>query len=288
MRQSFRLQRQLVLNKWGKTRVKVLYVEDDPLDSDLTRRALLRSAPHIELDTASSFSDALDCLGDQNGYDLMLTDLRLPDGGGFELLEYVRQNQLPIAVVVITGQGDEDTAVAVMKAGADSFLVKRKDYLSHLPLTLEGALRSYRDEAARHARTLRILYLDQSGAENVQVRDHLNLHARYIQLETVFTVAALTRVLFEERQPSEFDVLLLDYRMDNLNALELLKELRQVYSLELPIVLATSHGDQEVAAQALRLGASDYVVKTDGYLYRLPGVLENAYHHAQLLREQAA
>lgn len=268
--------------------MKVLYVEDDPLDSDLTQRALRRSAPHIQLDIASSYHDALGNLGVGNGYDLMLTDLRMPDGGGFELLNYVRENQLPLAVVVITGQGDEDTAVAVMKAGADSFLVKRKDYLNNLALTLEGALRSYQQEAARRARTLRVLYLDQSGVENVQVRDHLNLHARYIQLETVFTVAELFHVLFEEHQTLDFGVLLLDYRMDDLDALELLKELRQVQNLDLPIVLATSHGDQEVAAQALRLGASDYVVKTAGYLYRLPGVLENAYHHSQLLREQAA
>ena len=268
--------------------MKVLYVEDNPLDSDLARRALLRSAPHIELDIASTFREALENLGDGNVYDLMLTDLRMPDGGGFELLNYVRENQLPLAVVVITGQGDEDTAVAVMKAGADSFLVKRKDYLSHLALTLEGALRSYKNEAARRARTLRVLYLDETGTEDVQIRKHLTQHARYIQLETIFSVEDLNRLLFKEKNLIEFDVVLLDYRMDDLNALEVLKELRQVHRLEIPIVLATSHGDQEVAAQALRLGASDYVVKTEGYLYRLPGVLENAYHYNQLLREQAA
>ena len=53
-------------------------------------------------------------------------------------------------------------------------------------------------------------------------------------------------------------------------------------------MLVTGHGNEEVAAQALRLGASDYVVKSPGYLFRLPGLLENAYHRARLLREQEA
>ena len=44
----------------------------------------------------------------------------------------------------------------------------------------------------------------------------------------------------------------------------------------------TRQGNEEVALQALKLGASDYVVKSPGYLYRLPGVLENAFHMAEL------
>ena len=81
---------------------------------------------------------------------------------------------------------------------------------------------------------------------------------------------------------------MLDYQLHNLDALELLKELRQVVGVIIPIVLVTGHGNEEIAAQALRLGANDYVVKSPGYLYQLPGLLENAYHHTELQRQQAA
>jgi PAS domain S-box-containing protein len=268
--------------------VKVLYVEDNPLDIDLTRRELQKNAPQIVLDVVPSYREAMGRLRNNPDYDLMLTDLRLPDGGGFALLSFVRERDLPMAVVVITGQGDEDTAVAVMKAGADSFIVKRQNYLDQLALTLEGVFKSYQEEIARRPRLLRVLYMDQTFVENEQTRRLFASHAQHIQLEVVFTVPELIQRLFEKNAVAELDVLLLDYRLDTVEGLELLKELRQVRRIDLPIVLVTSHGDQEVAAQALRLGASDYVVKTEGYLYRLPGLLENAYHHAQLLREQAA
>jgi phosphoserine phosphatase RsbU/P len=81
---------------------------------------------------------------------------------------------------------------------------------------------------------------------------------------------------------------LLDYRLPGWNALELLKDLRQVHRLDVPVVLVTGQGDEEVAVQALKVGASDYVPKTAGYLQRLPDVLEDAYHRHQLAQEQAA
>jgi response regulator of citrate/malate metabolism len=115
--------------------VKVLYVEDDPLDSDLALRKLHKSAAHISLVVARTRQEAMGILNTDPSYDLLLTDLHLPDGGGFDLLTYVRERGLAMAVVVITGAGDEETAVAVMKAGADDFVVKRQDYLSNLALT---------------------------------------------------------------------------------------------------------------------------------------------------------
>ena len=76
--------------------------------------------------------------------------------------------------------------------------------------------------------------------------------------------------------------------MPGMNGLEVLKELHQDRSLDLPVVLVTGQGDEEVAVQALRLGAMEYVSKHEGYLHGLPGILENVFHRAQLVREQAA
>jgi PAS domain S-box-containing protein len=268
--------------------MKILYVEDDPFDADLTRRALLKTAPDHQLDIARTQSEAMDLLALSPGYDLMLTDLRLPDGNGFALLSHVREHDLPMAVVVITGQGDEEIAVSVLKAGANDYLVKRQNYLDHLWLTLENAIEGYRAEVARRQRPLRVLYLDHNPNDIEQTLHHFASHAPHIHLQTIYTYEEMLRLFQGDCSTIEFGALMLDYQQQDLNALDLLKELRQVRRLDLPIILVTGQGDEELATQALRLGASDYVVKNPGYLSRLPGLLENAYHRTQLLREQAA
>lgn len=269
--------------------MKILYVEDDTFDADLTRRALQKTAPHFKLDIASTQKEAIACLGGAAGkYDLLLTDLRIPDGSGFALLSYVRERRLPMAVVVITGQGDEEIAVSVLKAGANDYLVKRQDYLDRLWITLENAYQQYQEEAAQRERPLRVLYLENNVLDSESTRRHFASHAPHIHLEMVHSARDLFQRLPEAGARGEIDALLLDYSGQELNSLDLLKELRQIHHLDLPIVMVTAQGDEELAAQALRLGANDYVVKNPGYLFRLPGLLESAYHRVQLLREQVA
>ena len=53
-------------------------------------------------------------------------------------------------------------------------------------------------------------------------------------------------------------------------------------------MLITGHGNEELAIQALRLGIADYLVKNPGYLFKLPGIIENVYNQAQLEHEQTA
>jgi PAS domain S-box-containing protein/putative nucleotidyltransferase with HDIG domain len=268
--------------------MKVLYVEDDPFDADLTSRALHRTAPHFHLDIARTQGEAVDFLERCKDYDLLLTDLRLPDGSGFALLSYVRERKLDIAAVVITGQGDEEIAVSVLKAGANDYLVKRENYLERLWLTLENALQRYRMEVARRQDSLRVLCLDSDTADVLQTRTYFSDHAPHINIDFVFNDMELFSRLGGKIALFDYDVLLVNYRAQELNALDLIKEARQSLGLDLPIVLIADRGDEELAVQAMRLGASDYIVKSPNYLVRVPGLLENAYHRAELQREQAA
>jgi putative two-component system response regulator len=264
-----------------------LYVEDSPLDAELTRLELSRRAPQIELSIAASVREAQYDLAARS-YDVLLTDLHLPDGRGFDVLAYVRSKNLALPVVVVTGQGDEVTAVAALKAGACDYIVKRHDYLARLAQTLESAVQRYQLERTRQARTLRVLYMGQNPGEGELICAHMDAHAPHIHLETVYVLQEMLKRLPAGAGLGAYDVILLDYRLDSLEALDILKELRQGRGLELPVVLVTAHGDEEAAAQALRLGASDYLTKSAGYLYQLPAALENAYHRFQLQRANAA
>ncbi len=269
----------------------ILYVEDDPRDADLTRRALARSMPHWKLELATTQRQALGRLQGEPDYDLALTDLRLPDGDGLTVLSHIRERNLPLAVVIVTGGGDEKTVVAALRAGADDYVVKRDDYLVHLPKVLSDALDRYRAHADRRARPLRVLYAEPSANDVDLTRRHLALHAPNIILDAASTGRqVLQRLPTSSRSTEEpsYDVLLLDYRLPGADALEVMKEVRQVRGLDIPVVIASGRGNEEIALQALRLGAADYLTKSPGYLYRLQAVLENAFYRAELAREQAA
>ena len=141
--------------------MRVLYIEDSAMDADLARLTLARTAPEIKLEVASTLREGLERLDDKsNAYDLLLTDLSLPDGSGLEALTRVREQRLPMAVVILTGSGDQDSAVAALKASADDYLVKRDDYLERLPRTLRAALERSRRSIDRNQPVLRVLYVE--------------------------------------------------------------------------------------------------------------------------------
>jgi DNA-binding NtrC family response regulator len=73
--------------------------------------------------TARSAEEAIEKFG-QNGYDLVITDLKLPDRTGMELLEYVKARKPDVPVVMITAFGTIENAVEAMKKGAFNYLTK--------------------------------------------------------------------------------------------------------------------------------------------------------------------
>ena len=180
--------------------MRVLYVEDDSRDADLVRRVLARAAPHVRLDVVGTKREAMEWLdGDgPSTHSVLLTDLRLPDGDGREILADVRRRGLPLPVVVITGCGDEETVVALMKAGADDYVVKRHDYLERLPATLEHARRRLNEEVERRGRTLRVLYAEHAEADIDLTRRHLLRHAPHVDIEIVHTIDQVIRRLTQD------------------------------------------------------------------------------------------
>lgn len=267
--------------------MKILYVEDDPRDADITARVLHKTAPHLQIESVSTMRSAIERIHSET-FDLILTDVHLPDGYGLSLLKYVREHSLPLAVVVITGMGDEETAVEAFKARADDYVVKGKDYLDRLPVTLESALNHYRADLARRSHPLNVLYLVKELDDIKSTQSHFAVHADHLHLIMAATDSeALSKLRPSDAMPP-YDVVLLDLRLPELDALKVLRELRLAYKQDLPVVLLCRQGDEEFALQGLKLGASSYLVKSPGYLYQLPWQLEEAYAHADLLRREAA
>ncbi|MGH7829977.1 MAG: response regulator, partial [Candidatus Binatia bacterium] len=81
-----------------------------------------------------------------------------------------------------------------------------------------------------------------------------------------------------------YSAVLLDYSLPGMDGLAVLKELRN-RGHELPIVMVTGQGDERVAVEAMRDGASDYLIKTTGYLTTLPTILSKVLKQHELAME---
>ena len=271
--------------------MNVLYVEDNEQDADLTCRRLSRLAPEISLATVHTLADARERLAAQEAAgalpDVLLVDVRLPDGNGLELLGEVRQRGLPVAVVMLTGSGDEALVVAALRSGADDYVVKSDTYIERLPATLAGVVETFRAASAHRSMPIRVLYAEPSVSDVDLLQRHLARYAPHVQVEAVFTAQeALARL--PPQVDAGPDVLLLDFKLPGMNALDVVREVRHERHLDLPIIVITGHGDETSAAQTLKLGAADYLVKQDDLLHRLPVAIENAWYRVQLERERGA
>ena len=278
--------------------MRVLYLEDNPADADLTLRALRKSDPETQVEVVGTVGLALARLdrfeaeaarGEPQSIDLALLDMSLPDGSGLGVVNRIRHASLPLAAVVLTGTGDEDTVLAALRSGADDYIAKRPDYWAGLFPILQSALQTFRSNTARRQGPIRILYAEHNASDVLLMRRHMGAHAPFIHVETVHTGSeALARLPLAGPGTAGIDLLLLDYRLPDMNALELLKEVSQVRKLEIPTIVNTGLGSEDIALQALKLGAADYLVKSTGYLERLPLVIENAFFRFRAERERKA
>ncbi|OGI61457.1 MAG: sigma-54-dependent Fis family transcriptional regulator [Candidatus Muproteobacteria bacterium RBG_16_60_9] len=121
----------------NKQKHQVLVVDDEPDIREVLELTLGRM--NLETRTASSLEEARYLLGEFK-FDLCLTDMRLPDGNGIELVRFI-QDKLPyLPVAMITAFGNMETAIAALKAGAFDFVSKPLD-LSDLRNIVRSALR---------------------------------------------------------------------------------------------------------------------------------------------------
>jgi len=99
----------------------VLVVDDEVDILELIELTLLRMG--LDVERAMNVREATVKLG-QRHFDLCLTDMRLPDGTGIEIVDHITRTSMDLPVAVITAHGNTENAVAALKAGAFDYLAK--------------------------------------------------------------------------------------------------------------------------------------------------------------------
>ena len=123
--------------------VKHILIVDD--ESDI--RELLEitlSRMQLETSAAANIADAKNLL-ENHAFDLCLTDMRLPDGNGIDLVRHIQENFPATPVAMITAYGSMDTAIQALKAGAFDFVSKPID-LKMLRHLVDGALKLAKEQ----------------------------------------------------------------------------------------------------------------------------------------------
>lgn len=119
------------------TKPLALVVDDEPDICELLAITLERM--DIRAETCGDVAGARNKLAERD-YDICLTDMRLPDGDGLELVQWMQQQALRTPVAVITAHGNVETAVKALKYGAFDFISKPVD-LQDLRNLVDSALR---------------------------------------------------------------------------------------------------------------------------------------------------
>lgn len=270
------------------TLISVLYAEDNPADADLTRAHFAREAPDFSFEIVHRAADFL-ARARQREHALLLLDQRLPDMDGIEVLRTLMQEGIDLPVVLVTGVGDGELATQALRLGADDYVPKRPGYLGPLPGKLREVVERRRQMAGvppHRATPRRVLVIDDDPTDAVLIVEHLNRTAPHIAIELAHDP---DEALHRLQSDHAFDLLICDYMLPRMNGLELMTEVRR-RGLNLPFILVTGMGTEDVVVSALKLGASDYLLKHGRHYSELALRIELAIdrHGLQLANARAA
>lgn len=125
--------------------LRILVLDDDEVDRMAVCRALSKIEVSVDVSEASNYEEATTYLNN-NQLDCVFLDYRLPGKDGLAVVKEVRDSGNKIPLIVLTGQGDEQIAVEIMKAGASDYINKSRISPQLLGKTLQNAIRMYQAE----------------------------------------------------------------------------------------------------------------------------------------------
>ncbi len=172
------------------TPLPVLLIEDNQEHSTVMSDELRRRLG-ATITTVTNGEDALTELA-QNTYEAVVMDFSLPGMDGLSVLRTMSERRFDVPVVLVTGVGDEQTAVRALKAGAYDYVIKGRDldFARRLPDVVRDALKTFRAELQRRD-AMRRLEQEREMLAELSIRDDLT---------ELFNRRHLARVL-----PAEFE-----------------------------------------------------------------------------------
>ena len=131
--------------------IRILYVDDYPLDRQLVRDALEKEHGGFQVTEAASRAEFEAALAN-GSFDLVLSDFNILGFEGLQVVEAVHSKDARVPVVIVTGTGSEEIAVEAMKRGAADYVIKTSKHIQRLPITIHAVLeKKYLEEESTRA-----------------------------------------------------------------------------------------------------------------------------------------
>jgi two-component system cell cycle sensor histidine kinase/response regulator CckA len=249
----------------------ILLVENDPHGVALTQRAIRKTELSVSLQLVSDGEQAVAYLNGENEYadraryplpELILLDMQLPGKSGLEVVAWLRkQPQLAtLRVVMLTAPRQPDAIRDTFGLGANTYLLKpvTPEALSDLLCTLALPL----DKAPR------ILLIGDDPELRLLAMRELTRGLAGVQVEPVSTAEEVLPAL----ERGGYDLVITDDQLPWANGLTIVRMVK-AYWPTCPVIMFTATGSEQVAAEAMRAGLDDYVLKNPAQLVRLSGAV---------------
>ena len=239
----------------------ILMIDDDEEDYLLTQETLRQAfGADFQLDWASTWNDAIAEIG-RRRHAVYLLDYCLGRRDGIELVREAVDRGCDVPIILLTGNGDRDVDLEAMRAGAADYLVKGEITSVLIERTIRYALA--RQRCNRQVRRQvswempDILLVDDDEDDYILTRGMLTeIYGGRCKIDWVSSWDQAIPHFMEWTH----DAYLIDYRLGERNGIDLVREAIDL-GCQAPIILLTGDGSREVDLEAMRAGASDYLVK---------------------------
>lgn len=149
---------------------RILIIDDEP-NMRRILSLILREEKH-EVSEAAGVKSALEMLASAR-FDLVITDKKMPDGDGFEILSFVRENEPSLPVVMLTAFATVELAVEAMQAGAFDFISKPfvPEVVTAVVRRATERTKLLRENEALREEAKRFAFADEILGESIKIRD---------------------------------------------------------------------------------------------------------------------
>lgn len=229
--------------------LKVLLIEDD--ESTRKRLAKFVRKEGFEVFTAGNGRIGLEIFVKDNPH-IILTDLKMPEISGMEVLQRAKKITPHVEVILVTGFGETNTAITALQEGALDYIKKPID-LDQLCVALGRAKEKItKNKKAEHFPALLIAEDD----ENARTRLGIFLKKSGWKVYEAANGEEALKIFQQEK----IDIALLDIKMPKMDGLESLHSMRKITS-DFEAIILTGYGDESSAIKAMRNGAMNFLKK---------------------------